>query len=270
MSRGMKRGEVSVSVILPTFNRAPLLTRSIASVLAQTFDDFELIVVDDGSQDGTEAVVKDLPDERIRYLRLPRNLGLPAARNAGLARARGAFLAFQDSDDEWHREKLERQMDAMRANPAASIVYSDMHRRSPDGTTMYLRSPTMERGRLINPQTRFWQSYMLAMQPALVRRECLAEIVFDETFVLFEDLDLYLRLAQRYEFVHLKEALVTYYEGVGMTADRGREMRARRRLLRKYGRRLLGSDPAFLMEETLAVLLRRSLMPIVNRHLTPL
>jgi len=266
----MKRGEVSVSVILPTFNRAALLARSISSVLAQTFGDFELIVVDDGSQDATATVVRDFADERIYYLRLPCNVGLPAARNAGLAQTRGAFVAFQDSDDEWHGEKLERQMCAMRAHPAASVVYSDMHRRSPDGTMMYLHSPTIERGRLINPQTRFWQSYMLAMQPALVRRACLKEIVFDEAFVLFEDLDLYLRLAQRYEFVHLKEALVTYYEGIGITADRRREMRARRHLLRKYGGLVLEGDPAFLIKETLDVLFRRSLMPIVNRHLTPL
>ena len=95
----MKRGEVSVSVILPTFNRAALLARSINSVLAQTFGDFELIVVDDGSQDATETVVRDFADERIYYLRLPCNVGLPAARNAGLAQTRGAFVAFQDSDD---------------------------------------------------------------------------------------------------------------------------------------------------------------------------
>ena len=104
------RDEVSVSIILPTYNRAALLPRSIESVLGQTYGDFELIVVDDGSQDDSAAVVARFADKRIHYLRLARNGGVSAARNAGLAEAAGKYIAFQDSDDEWMAEKLERQM----------------------------------------------------------------------------------------------------------------------------------------------------------------
>jgi glycosyltransferase involved in cell wall biosynthesis len=266
----MKRGEVAVSIILPTYNRSALLPRSIKSVLGQTYGDFELIVVDDGSQDDTAAVVAGFADERVRYMKLPRNRGLPAARNAGLAEARGAYLAFQDSDDEWQAEKLERQKRELDAHPDAAVVYSDMYRVRADGRVLYHRSPTIVRGRLINPQTRYWQSYMLAMQPVLMRRVCLDELLFDERLVRFEDLDLHLRVAQHYEFVHLKEPLVSYHETHGLTTDRHAELQGRRQLVRKYATALLSSDPLFAIKETMDVLLKRSLLPLVNQHLTPL
>src|SRR5207302_1470106 len=95
------------------------------------------------------------------------------------------YVAFQDSDDEWHPEKLEWQMRALEANPDASIVYSDMHRIGTDGSIRYYRSPTIVRGRLIDPKTRFWQTYMLAMQPVLMKRSCLNGTLFDERLIMF-------------------------------------------------------------------------------------
>jgi glycosyltransferase involved in cell wall biosynthesis len=263
------RRDPITSIILPTYDRATLLPRSIASVLAQTDGDFELIVVDDGSTDDTSAVVARVGDPRIRYVALPRNRGLPAARNAGLDQARGRYVAFQDDDDEWHVDKLERQRRVLEERPAAAVVYADMHRVRADGRLLYHRSPTIAPNRLIDPETRYWQSYMLAMQPVMMRRECLAEVRFDEHLVRFEDLDLHLRLARRYAFVHLPEPLVRYHETGGMTVDFAAELRGRRQLLRKYAPALLADDPRFLLRETLDVLRRRSLLPIVARHLTP-
>jgi len=264
------RSEVSVSVILPTYNRAALLPRSIESVLGQTYGDLELIVVDDGSQDDTATVVAKVADKRVRYVRHTQNRGVAAARNTGLTEARGAFIAFQDSDDQWLPEKLERQTRAFEEHPEAAVVYSDMHRICSDGRVLYFRSPTIVRGRLVNPQTRFWQSYMLAMQPALLRRACFDGNSFDEGLGAFDDLDFYLRVAQRYDFLHMTEPLVKYIETEGLTSDRHVELKDRRRLLRKYAAPLLASDPVFLFKEAVDQLLRRSLMPIVNLHLTPL
>jgi glycosyltransferase involved in cell wall biosynthesis len=262
---------VPVSIILPTYDRAALLGRSIDTVLAQTYGDFELIVVDDGSRDGTAGVVSAYADRRVRYVALPENRGLPAARNAGLAQARGDYLAFQDSDDEWLPRKLELQMRALEANPAAGVVYCDMFRIRADGGVFLHRSPTIERGRLLNPETGYWQSYMLAMQPVLMRRACLAQAgAFDESLVAFEDLDFHLRVAQHYDFVHLHEPLVNYHATAGaMTTDRRAELTARRQLVRKYFRALLWRDAWFAAKETVDVLLKRSLLPIVDRHLTP-
>ncbi len=100
-----------VSVIIPTFNRSPLLKKAIESVLAQTYKDFELIVVDDGSTDDTLGLIKSL-GSRIKYLRVDHK-GPARARNIGIKNAERPFLAFLDSDDWWNRDKLARQIKFM-------------------------------------------------------------------------------------------------------------------------------------------------------------
>src|SRR6056297_1399486 len=100
----------TVSVIVPTYNRADSLPRTIDSVLAQTHDDLELVVVDDASTDDTETVVERYEDDRVTYLEHATNRGGSAARNTGIRASDGDYVAFLDSDDEWHPEKLERQV----------------------------------------------------------------------------------------------------------------------------------------------------------------
>ena len=99
-----------VSIIMPAFNSAGYIRESIDSVLAQTYTDWELWVVDDGSTDNTAEVVKKFKDRRIHYVKQATNKGVAAARNLGIARSRGRFLAFLDSDDIWLPEKLEKQL----------------------------------------------------------------------------------------------------------------------------------------------------------------
>jgi len=99
-----------VSVVLPTFNRASVLSRAVDSVLAQTFADFELIIVDDGSTDNTVEYLHSIEDKRVRVVLLTENRGIGGARNAGIAAARGKYIAFQDSDDEWLVTFLHRQV----------------------------------------------------------------------------------------------------------------------------------------------------------------
>jgi glycosyltransferase involved in cell wall biosynthesis len=262
--------EPATSIILPTYQRAALLPRSIASVLAQSDGDFELIVVDDGSTDDTRDVVARLGDPRICYVALPGNRGLPAARNAGLAVARGRYVAFQDSDDEWLPEKLARQRRTLETRADADVVFGDMHRVCADGRVLHHRSPAIVSGRLVDPVTRYWQSYMLAMQPVMMRRGSLSELRFDEHLIRFEDLDLHLRVARRHTYLHVPEPVVRYHESGGLTVDWRAELRGRRQLLRKYARELLAAEPRFLVRETVDVLLRRSLLPIVDRHVTAL
>ena len=98
-----------VSVIIPTYNRAHVLPRAIESVLKQTYTELELIVVDDASTDDTAAVMTAITDPRVRYVRKEHG-GAAAARNRGIAEAKGEFIAFQDSDDVWHSDKLEKQL----------------------------------------------------------------------------------------------------------------------------------------------------------------
>lgn len=102
-----------VSVVIPTYNRAHLVGRAIGSVLDQTYQDFELIIVDDGSTDNTEEVVKRFDDKRIKYIKHAKNKGGSAARNTGIKEAKGEYVAFLDSDDEWLPEKLKAEINIL-------------------------------------------------------------------------------------------------------------------------------------------------------------
>ncbi|TKJ32795.1 MAG: hypothetical protein CEE38_22180 [Planctomycetes bacterium B3_Pla] len=106
-----------VSVVIPTYNRANCIGRAIQSARRQTHKEIEIIVVDDGSTDNTEEIIKLIPDQRIRYIRCETNSGSGAARNEGLKVAQGNYIAFLDSDDEWLPEKLARQVERMDAEP---------------------------------------------------------------------------------------------------------------------------------------------------------
>lgn len=99
-----------ISIIIPTFNREHLIQKAVESVLDQSYTDIEVIVIDDGSTDNTEEKVRLIEDERVRYLKLNNNGGACRARNKGAEIARGEYLAFQDSDDIWHKDKLEKQI----------------------------------------------------------------------------------------------------------------------------------------------------------------
>lgn len=112
------------SVLLPAYNARVHIRRTLSDLAAQTFRDFEIIVVDDGSTDGTEEIVKGFPDPRIRLLRLPENRGLVGALNAGLAEARGKWIARQDADDRCRPDRLGRQSQLISRNPEAVLFYS--------------------------------------------------------------------------------------------------------------------------------------------------
>ena len=113
-----------VSVIIPTYNRADTIKRSIDSVLMQTYGDLEIIVVDDGSTDHTEQIVREYTDSRVRYIRTDGRYGANHARNIGIENAGGEFIAFQDSDDEWHSDKLEKQMRILLNQKQVDIVFT--------------------------------------------------------------------------------------------------------------------------------------------------
>jgi glycosyltransferase involved in cell wall biosynthesis len=151
----------TVSVVIPSFNRAQLLHRAIDSVLTQTYEDFELIVVNDGSTDDLGGSLSHITDLRFRLVSHHENRGSAAARNTGISEARGQYVAFLDSDDYWLPEKLERQLEFMRSpNRCARIsctAYQIISRRYPDGE-LYFSKPVitekdMQWGCRISPGT---------------------------------------------------------------------------------------------------------------------
>jgi glycosyltransferase involved in cell wall biosynthesis len=223
---------------LPTFNRADSLPRSINSVLEQTYGDLELVVVDDGSTDGTQEIVGASKDARLRYVQLPRNRGQSVARNIGVGACRGALIAFQDSDDTWLCDKLARQVDALDRDPGLAGVYSDLMRIPRNGKPFVIEAPTLVRGGMFDSRPSFYQSYSIGIQSCVFRREILKRRrLFREDMRCWEDLELLLRLSRRHRFQRIPRPLVDYYEGDGVSTNFAAECDARIFLFQRYGYR---------------------------------
>jgi glycosyltransferase involved in cell wall biosynthesis len=228
------------SVILPTHNRAATLARAIRSVLDQTLKDLELIVVDDGSTDGTAELLRHYAGQESIRVITSQKRGAAAARNLGAREARGAYLAFQDSDDEWMPRKLELASAALReSGPETAGVYGDMIQILPDGQRVAFKAPAVVQGRLIADATEDFQVLRIGIQTAVIKRECFeATGGFDEALPRYIDMEFFARLALRYQFKHLQVPLALYYLGPGISQNRAALVAARRYLLNKYSDRL--------------------------------
>ncbi|NPA54191.1 MAG: glycosyltransferase family 2 protein [Aquificae bacterium] len=205
-----------VSVVLPTYNRAAYLDRAIRSVLNQSYSDFELIVVDDASKDNTEEVVKSFKDDRIVYIRNPKNLGGAGARNVGIKRAKGEFIAFQDSDDEWLPEKLKIQMDVFeKAEPDVAVVYTAFIRKYGDREVL-IPSPNIKKTEGNIYKELLYHVNFVNTPTAVVRKKAIEDVgYFDERFPRLQDWDLFLRLAKKYKFKFIKKPLMISYDTPG-------------------------------------------------------
>ncbi len=200
----------TISVVIPVFNRRELLARALASVLAQTRRPDEVIVVDDGSCDGTGEMVRACFPQ-VCYLRNTTNQGVSRARNRAIAAASGAWIALLDSDDTWCPHKLEAQLALLARRPELRVVHCD---------EIWIRQ-----GRRVNPRRRHAKrggwifQYCLplcAISPSavMIHREVFAAVgLFDESLPACEDYDLWLRVTPRYEVGFVPEPLVTKFGG---------------------------------------------------------
>jgi len=210
-----------VTVVIPTYNRAELLKRAIRTVLNQTYQDFELIVVDDGSTDNTEEVVRSFNDNKVIYIKHERNKGAPAARNTGIRAARGEYVAFQDSDDEWLPEKLEKQIKAFKtASTEIGLVYTGFWRIEGDKRTFF-PSPniTPKEGAIHDA---LLKGNFVGTPSTLVKKECFEKAgMFDEKLPMFEDWELWIRISKCYCFKYIDEALAISYYNPGSVNEQG-------------------------------------------------
>ena len=202
-----------VSVIIPTYNRADVLGRAISSVLAQTHQDFELIVVDDGSTDGSEQAVWAFDDKRIRYLRHDVNRGAEAALNTGLLAARGEYIAFLDSDDEWLPQKLHLQLDCFHHTGLAPLgvvlCWMVMH----EGNTEVIHMSRL-RGWVFQDLLGFDKETTTGTPTMMVRADLLTpELLFDETLSPLADRDFLMRWSQEYQVDTVAEVLLRAHRG---------------------------------------------------------
>jgi glycosyltransferase involved in cell wall biosynthesis len=197
-----------VSVVIPAFNRAAVLPEALDSVLAQTWKDFEVLVVDDGSTDDTESVLRPYVErDGIRLLRQA-NGGPSAARNRGIAAARGKYVAFLDSDDLWLPIKLAIQIPLLEARPAAVMAYGNLLNFDPDRGTLRLRyrPRSMRTGdlyRLLVYKKLLCQASTVVVRTAVARRVG----GYDESLRRSEDRDFSTRLAREGPFLGVPEPL---------------------------------------------------------------
>ncbi len=191
----------AISVVLPVFNRAQVVSRAIESVLAQSMGDFELIVVDDGSRDGTADLLAQQTDPRIRILTLARNGGACAARNRGIESARGELVCFLDSDDVFLPSKLEVVRDLFAAQPELDLLIDSFVCRKGIGASGRLktkRNPPGLSGREFRAAL-FERQIAKATTAISIRRSALCEVgLFDERLRLRQDLDLVLRRSRQH------------------------------------------------------------------------
>ncbi len=220
-----------ISVIIPTYNCAEYLPGAIDSVLNQSFRDFEIIIVDDGSIDNTKSVVANYihshPD-KIKYF-YQSNSGVAATRNMGIRESKGDYIAFLDSDDIWLPNKLELQTKALDANPDIALVYSDTEMF--DGNITIRKSLCRSN---YHPKNSFrWKIFqapfddgtiikgnifqdllsgnLIAVSSVMVRKECLDSVRnFDSNFKTVEDFELWLRISERYPVIFINKLTTKY------------------------------------------------------------
>jgi glycosyltransferase involved in cell wall biosynthesis len=223
-----------VSILIPTYNRARLLSRAINSVLNQTYQEFELIVVDDGSIDNTNEVIKSFNDLRIRYIRLEQNRGSAAARNIGINAAQGEYIAFQDSDDEWQPEKLEKQMRIFEnASAQVGVVYTGFYLINGD-RKKYIPGPNIKtKGDIYNE---LLKGNFVGTPAAVVRKRCFEKVgVFDEHLPGLEDWELFIRISEHYMFAYIDEPLLNAFSSPdSISANKDAYIEALKLILEKH------------------------------------
>ena len=210
-----------VSVVIPSYNCAAFIVKAVESVLAQTFTDHEIIVVDDGSTDETPTLVQPYLD-RIQYIRQT-NKGLPGARNTGIRASTGSLIALLDADDSWLPEKLAKQVPFF-ADQEVAIVYSDFCVEYADGRFLasYLSErPLASEGYIVE---NYLRSRFLFPSTMLLRRSAVeAAGFFDEEMLAAEDIELFARICLRWKVERVDEVLMVRTEGTNnITANSSR------------------------------------------------
>jgi glycosyltransferase involved in cell wall biosynthesis len=198
-----------VSVIITAYNSMTYLPETVESVLRQTFSDFEVLIIDDGSSDDIVQWASGLVDPRVRLIS-QKNQGVGVARSTGIAHAQGEYVAFLDGDDLWEPTKLEKQVRCFQKNPKVGLVHTWL---------AGIDQQSKPTGRIIGShiEGEVWQRIiernMVACSSAMVRRCCFETVgVFDRNLRFAEDWDMWIRLAARYHFAVIKEPLVGYRE----------------------------------------------------------
>lgn len=196
--------------MIPTYNRAELLRSAIRSVLNQTFQDFEIVVIDDASKDNTKEIVSSFNDKRMKYIRHEVNKGEAGARNTGVTSSSGQYIAFIDDDDEWLPEKLQMQVDLIESSsPSVGVVYTGAFILNKISGRMKDQIIPAKRGYILNE---LLLRNFLILSTVLIKKECFEKVgLFDKNIISGPDYDMWIRISRKYHFEYIKEPLVKYY-----------------------------------------------------------
>lgn len=224
----------TVSVIIPCYNTGRYLAEAIQSVLDQTYHDFEIIIVDDGSTDDTREVARRFDDSRVHYI-WQANKGLAGARNTGLRAAKGELVAFLDADDTYLPEKLQSEVEVMLGSPGIAMVVNGWIFVDPEGSPLDIVQPWQEHP--ADPGLAYWLLGLpFVVHGVMLRRDKLAQIgYFDETLKASEDWDLFIRLAAGgSDMVWGRKIVCTYRIHQQNMTRSGRRLLDKIRVLDKY------------------------------------
>lgn len=227
-----------VSVIIPMYNREATIKDAARSVLSQTYKDLELIIVDDYSKDNSVAVVEKMAseDSRVRLIKSEKNGGACVARNIGIDNALGEVIAFQDSDDIWHKDKLEKSLKAMEEQ-GADFVFSALRREeTKGGKKVYDVLPSYDLNKERDKLARIIFQNCVSTQTIVARKRVFEECKFDKAFPRFQDWDFTIQVINNnHKIYYIDEPLVDCYVlGDSITSDGSKAIKAVELLEEKY------------------------------------
>jgi glycosyltransferase involved in cell wall biosynthesis len=208
----------TISVIIPAYNAEHTILETISSVQKQTFSDFELIVVDDGSTDRMLELLHSVKDERLKIFSYE-NAGVSVSRNRGLSHATGEFIAFIDADDLWTPDKLELQLAALQVHPEAGVAYSWTHFIDEKGESFHAEEPKFFEGNVYAPL--LLNNFLNNGSNPLIRKQAIESVgEFNPVFSPSADWDFYLRLAARWHFVVVPKLQILYRQSSGSMSSK--------------------------------------------------
>ena len=201
-----------ISIIIPTYNRANLITRSINSVLNQTYNNIEVLVIDDGSTDNTKNEINKIKDSRIRYIKLRKRRRANFARNIGIKKSFGEYITFQDSDDIYHKDKLEKQLNNLIINKS-DLDFCKILTHFYSGIKFTIPTKKQEK-RILNNKIFNELSYgnFISTQSILVKKKYIQKYLFDTQLPRLQDYDLVLRMVPKIKVSYTQEILVDLYK----------------------------------------------------------
>lgn len=207
--------EALVSIVVPIFNTEEFLPYAIRSVLSQSYKNWELLLLNDGSEGNAREVMEHFYDPRIKYFEHS-NKGPAATRNRGMRESLGSYIAFLDSDDVWNYDKLAKQMALFNKDPRVGVVYSQRETVNRYAEVISGYQPKLYKGMVLN---RLWVDNFVCMSSAIIHRRVVETIgYFDENLRMSEDFDYWLRVAYKFPFAYINEPLVKYRKHEGQVS----------------------------------------------------